>query len=330
MASKSDDDGEDYDIVNISMDGSAVAHVFSANAPIPTDDVSCDLCHELVVDAVQLTCCGALGCRDCVNALVTNVESCPFCFSSAKTMQIVVDKRAERKSMFPRRCSFWKEGCEFVGIRAEMNEHKRHCQCIPKQRLIGMLKMAEHDVEQLKEEIEKLNANETALTFSSTSDKAPPSTRALLTSSGASSVSCGTRELRDPLGFDYATGFWHPLQGTHLSVPCEDPQQSKEWEFTLPPYNHILIITLETETSSVHVTIEKGSDSLPPTSGIVVSFFHPETLALVVRCYFTAESMGKMKEGENIGFKSALSAAEFASLVKDNQFHVLFDQGETK
>lgn len=333
MSSRSlptDEDSEDYDVSpsplphdsNISKScpqtldqvsktietSLATSSLHAPSVNLATDDILCEICHELVVDAVQITCCGALGCGSCAKALIAGVETCPFCKVSAKTMQTVPDKRAERKSMlFPRCCSYRNEGCQFVGNRAEVCEHIRYCECIPKQRVIEMLKVAEYNVVQLTAKLEKLT--------SSTSFNG---------GGGSSGTSCEKREFTEALRFDRTTDFWYPLQGTHLWFSFEN---HNEWTCKLSPnQGHTLIITLSTESQSVHVSIKFANGSLALTSGIAFSFLHPTTFLPVVCCKFMGSVLAKLKVGEEVGYKSVLTAEEFASLVIHNQFHVLFDR----
>ncbi len=90
------------------------------------DDLLCTLCHNLVKDAVQLTCCGSGFCRCCAQqALRDNGQQCPSCAVPATAESISTDARTERRSASAvRPCPH--AGCVFRGNRADSAVHEEN------------------------------------------------------------------------------------------------------------------------------------------------------------------------------------------------------------
>lgn len=80
----------------------------------------CGICLELMVGAVQTTCCGSGFCRTCLDA-VLSPRRCPSCRTPLEAASVVADPRAERLSAAkPRSCT----ACAFRGNRAEVEAHR--------------------------------------------------------------------------------------------------------------------------------------------------------------------------------------------------------------
>jgi hypothetical protein len=78
----------------------------------------CLICHDVVVDAVQMFCCGGLYCRQCVFIWLSDKTTCPSCRQHAAHDKVVTDVRSERLAatvMWP--CAQAHLGCAFKGDR---------------------------------------------------------------------------------------------------------------------------------------------------------------------------------------------------------------------
>ena len=111
---------------------SSKKHVSVSPASVPTavkrpraaadenEELQCLICFELVVDAVQVRCCGALHCRACIS----QCEKCPMCRKPVNADTIIPDVRCERLSAAAiRPCSYAEEGCVFKANRASVAAH---------------------------------------------------------------------------------------------------------------------------------------------------------------------------------------------------------------
>ena len=93
------------------------------------NDLQCLVCHELVVDATQVTCCGALHCRSCISRCPT----CPNCRKPLSSKSIIPDVRCERLSAAHHRpCLYKDHGCKFEGNRISVESHELLCEFVPR------------------------------------------------------------------------------------------------------------------------------------------------------------------------------------------------------
>lgn len=102
------------------------------------EDLLCLICTELVENAKQAICCGALFCGTCIDQWINrdmygDHQGCPNCRAMLLQASIVPDPRSDRKSAAqPRRCPFHENHhCDFVGTRQEVAGHKAECPCDP-------------------------------------------------------------------------------------------------------------------------------------------------------------------------------------------------------
>jgi hypothetical protein len=107
------------------------------------EDLQCLICFELVVDAVQVRCCGALHCRACISKCAT----CPMCRKPVNADTIMPDVRCERLSAAAiRKCLYVEEGCTFNGNRASVAAHEELCEYVPRSVLREKIQKLENDV----------------------------------------------------------------------------------------------------------------------------------------------------------------------------------------
>jgi hypothetical protein len=120
------------------------------------EELHCPICFELLVDAVQVRCCGALHCRACISKCAT----CPMCRKPVNADTIMPDVRCERMSAAViRTCSYVEEGCAFEGNRAAVAAHEELCDYVPRSVLREKIQKLKNDMrEQLHAHLtERLN-----------------------------------------------------------------------------------------------------------------------------------------------------------------------------
>ena len=106
----------------------SVAGLKHQRSSCENEDLQCLICLELVVDATQVACCGALHCRACISQCTT----CPNCRKRVSDINIVPDIRCERLSAAARRpCTYAEDGCVFEGNRASVIAHEDTCDFVP-------------------------------------------------------------------------------------------------------------------------------------------------------------------------------------------------------
>jgi hypothetical protein len=89
------------------------------------EELKCSICFDLAVDAVQVSCCGALHCSDCIS----KCAACPMCRNAV--VRWVSDFRRERLSAAAlRQCP--NQGCAFEGNRASLMAHQEECDFLPR------------------------------------------------------------------------------------------------------------------------------------------------------------------------------------------------------
>jgi hypothetical protein len=94
-----------------------------------SEELVCCICFDLAVDAVQVSCCGALHCRTCIS----RCTACPMCRSPV--VSVLSDFRRERLSAAAiRPCA--NAGCIFQGMRAAVSAHEDLCEYVPRSSFI--------------------------------------------------------------------------------------------------------------------------------------------------------------------------------------------------
>jgi hypothetical protein len=120
----------------------ALKRQFSLDA---SEDLQCLICQELVVDAVQVVCCGALHCRACIS----KCDRCPQCRKLVTADCIVRDVRCERlAAACLRPCPNAQHGCDFNGNRASVTEHEAICDFVPRSVLRQKIQAVELELQQ--------------------------------------------------------------------------------------------------------------------------------------------------------------------------------------
>ena len=107
------------------------------------EELQCLICFELVVDAVQVRCCGALHCRACISKCTT----CPMCRKPVNADTIIPDVRCERLSAAAiRPCAYAEEGCAFKANRSSVAAHEELCDYVPRSVLRQNIQKVAHDM----------------------------------------------------------------------------------------------------------------------------------------------------------------------------------------
>jgi hypothetical protein len=96
------------------------------------EELACCICSDLAVDAVQVSCCGALHCRTCIS----KCTACPMCRSPV--VSVLSDFRRERLSAAALRPCV-NAGCTFQGTRAAVTAHEDLCQYVPRGSLLAKI-----------------------------------------------------------------------------------------------------------------------------------------------------------------------------------------------
>jgi hypothetical protein len=100
----------------------------------------CLICHDVVVDAVQMVCCGGLYCRRCVLLWLQEKTTCPSCRHHATPDNVSSDVRSERlAASVMRPCAQAHLGCTFKGNREKADEHAWLCGFLPRPSIVSEL-----------------------------------------------------------------------------------------------------------------------------------------------------------------------------------------------
>jgi hypothetical protein len=133
---------------SVSPDSVSAADKRQRAAADENEELQCQICFELVVDAVQVRCCGALHCRACIS----QCTKCPLCRKPVNADTITPDVRCERLSAAAiRKCSYVEEGCAFKGNRASVAAHEELCDYVPRSVLREKIQKLDNDLAQMTE-----------------------------------------------------------------------------------------------------------------------------------------------------------------------------------
>ena len=95
--------------------------------PGPTDDQKCPICHLVVRDAHQVTCCGKLLCKCCLMKNQRRSNNCPMCRQITGN-RYFEDIKSDREIKSLRvYCSYKDAGCKWIGELRGVEEHMKDC-----------------------------------------------------------------------------------------------------------------------------------------------------------------------------------------------------------
>ena len=89
--------------------------------PLP-EECPCPVCLEVQVDPHQVTCCGKIFCKSCLDKLVGGKQNCPICRKNLNN-RYFPDLNTERRIKHLRvRCDNRTRGCEWVGHMKDLKD----------------------------------------------------------------------------------------------------------------------------------------------------------------------------------------------------------------
>ena len=95
--------------------------------PSPTDDQKCPICHLVVRDAHQVTCCGKLLCKCCLTKCRNGSGKCPMCrgnINNAYFRDVKSDREIKSLRVY---CRYKDAGCKWIGELRGVEEHMKYC-----------------------------------------------------------------------------------------------------------------------------------------------------------------------------------------------------------
>ena len=93
------------------------------NPPSPkVMQTECSVCLQILKEPCLISCCGHKFCRECIEQVERNGKPCPLCNEPGFTF---MRERGLERSLkdLEARCSYKKEGCEWVGKLGDLEEH---------------------------------------------------------------------------------------------------------------------------------------------------------------------------------------------------------------
>ncbi len=82
----------------------------------------CPICHQIIQDPHQVTCCGYSYCHSCIEQIRANKRPCAKC--NSENFDDFPDKRLKNTLYaFKVHCSHKREGCEWTGELGQLDEH---------------------------------------------------------------------------------------------------------------------------------------------------------------------------------------------------------------
>ena len=82
----------------------------------------CSVCLQILKEPCLISCCGHKFCRDCIEQVEKNGKPCPLCNEPGFTF--LKDRGLERSLKdLEARCTYKKEGCEWIGKLGDLDEH---------------------------------------------------------------------------------------------------------------------------------------------------------------------------------------------------------------
>ncbi len=95
--------------------------------PGPTDDQKCPICHLVVRDAYQVTCCGKLLCNGCLTRCRNKSGKCPLCRRNIGN-KYFQDTRGGREIESLRvYCNYKDAGCKWISELRNVEKHMNTC-----------------------------------------------------------------------------------------------------------------------------------------------------------------------------------------------------------
>ena len=97
-------------------------HCTFVNQPPEVDQSKCSLCQLIFREPHQVTCCGSVFCRVCIQPIKVRNDACPTC--EQKPFSSFEDKRLIKTLYnFEVCCSNKSQGCQWIGKLEKYNDH---------------------------------------------------------------------------------------------------------------------------------------------------------------------------------------------------------------
>ena len=85
-------------------------------------ETECPICHLLLRDPYQATCCGTSFCHLCILQVKADDKSCPIC--RQHKFEVFQDKRLKRSlNQLRVLCTYSKDGCKWRGELGDLDHH---------------------------------------------------------------------------------------------------------------------------------------------------------------------------------------------------------------
>ncbi len=109
------------------VDSSGEGYDYQFVNPGPTDDQKCPICHLVVRDVYQVTCCGKLLCNGCLTRCRNGSNNCPMCRENIGN-KYFQDTRGDREIKSLRvYCNYKDAGCKWIGELRDVEKHMNTC-----------------------------------------------------------------------------------------------------------------------------------------------------------------------------------------------------------
>jgi hypothetical protein len=298
-----------YSNKRVSVSPSSLADLKSLFSVYATENLQCLICQELVVDAVQVICCGALHCRACIS----KCDKCPQCRKHVNADCIVPDVRCERlTAACSRPCPNAQHGCDFNGNRASVTAHEDICEFVPRSILRGKIQAAQLEIRQQETLLETLLAR---LSLQRQHTQADERTK------------LQTAMMRCALGNDPAKAALRVLyslpEDIFISEVDREKARGKRHRVVLF-YHRQVSLAVHESNHNVAVWFCKSSHFTPKAPGTNVRFvlLHPYDTALSKKVVFDVSVLNDVETGSSIGFPNFMTSEELDDHTVNRKYYI--------
>jgi hypothetical protein len=296
-----------YSNKRVSVSPSSVADLKSLFSFDATENLQCLICQELVVDAVQVTCCGALHCRACIS----KCDKCPQCRKHVNADCIVPDVRCERlAAACSRPCPNAQHGCDFNGNRASVTAHEDICEFVPRSILREKIQAAQLEIRQQETKLETLLAR---LSLQRQQTQAEERTE------------LQTAMMRCALGNDPAKAALRVLYSLPVDIGITEVDREKA-KGKLHRVVSFYQVSVEVHESNHNVAVwfRKRSHFTPKAPGTNVRFvlLHPYDTALSEKVVFDLSVLNDVKIGSSMGIPNFMTSEELDDHTVNRKYYI--------
>jgi hypothetical protein len=300
-----------------------------------SENLQCLICQDLVVDAVQVTCCGALHCRACIS----KCDRCPQCRKHVDADRIVPDVRCERlAAAYVRPCPNAQHGCDFNGNRASVTAHEEICDFVPRSVLREKIQAVELEIHQQATVVENLQSlvrlqrqqtqadERTKLLQQFALEKSKLQQQFALEKS-TDRKKLQTAMMRCALGSEPAEAALRVLYDLPGStcIAVVDREKAKGKREVLECYNRQIITTVHELNHNVAVWFRKASYYTPTAPGTSLRFvlLHPYDTALSKEHVFDASvKLNELSYGREWGWPNFMTSKELDDYTVNGKYYM--------